>query len=337
MTDKSIEKVAIVIPNFNGADFIEEAIDSLLKQTQPSTIIVVENGSSDNSLDVLAKYTNRITLIKNDRNLGFAGGVNTGIQYALDKDFDAVALFNNDAVAKSDWLKKLVLVMSKHNNAGIVTSRIQLSGDKELDSTGEFYTSWGLPYPRGRGNPTDSYVNEEEIFGASGGASLYRASTFREIGLFDDKFFAYYEDTDISFRAQLAGWKVRYTPDAIVTHRKGETSKKMIRGFTVYQTFKNLPMLFWKNVPHGLIFRYGTRFYVAYLLIFSKALLSGKAWPAVRGVFSATSLIPHTFHQRRVIQKHKKVTADYIRSIVVSDLPPDQTGIRKMRKIFTGK
>ncbi len=337
MAHKSIEKVAVVVPNLNGETYLAEAIDSLLRQTLKAMIIVVENASTDRSLTILESYGDKIIILKNKKNLGFAGGVNIGIKYALERDFAAVALFNNDAVAQPEWLLELVGTMSSDKNIGIVTSKITLSGRHLLDSTGEFYTTWGLPYPRGRGKAIDLYTKKEAVFGASGGASLYRAELFDDIGLFDDTFFAYYEDTDISFRAQLAGWKVFYNPDAVVTHRQGATSKKMVHGFTTYQTFKNLPMLFWKNIPLELIAPIGIRFCIAYTLIFGKALFSSNALAAIKGVLMFIAFIPHTISERRKIQKSKKVSASHIKSIIITDLPPDQTGLRKLRKVFIGR
>lgn len=337
MSHKSIEKVVVVIPNLNGQAYLSQAIDSLLAQDFKATIIVVENASTDDSMAVITSYGDKITPLINKKNLGFAGGVNTGISHALEYDFDAIALFNNDAVAEPDWLSKLVDAMNRHQDTGIVTCRIQLSDGKTLDSTGEFYTSWGLPYPRGRGQPVDKYLTEEYIFGASGGASLYRTAMFRDIGIFDDAYFAYYEDTDISFRAQLANWKILYTPKAIVHHRQGATSKKMVRGFTVYQTFKNLPMLFLKNVPARFLLPIGIRFYTAYGLILAKALFGGKALPALKGVGASLLLLPRVLAHRQHIQKTKRIQIDYLKSILVYDLPPDQTGIRKLRKFFLHK
>lgn len=332
-----ISSVAVVIPNFNGASYLSLAIESLLHQTYPVTIIVVENGSSDSSLDVIKSYGNTLISLVNNTNLGFAGGVNTGIRHALKHNYDAIALFNNDAIADKTWLEELVKAMDAHPDTGIVTGRIQLGDGRLLDSTGEFYTIWGLPYPRGRNLPINTHVKEEYVFGASGGASLYRSILLKEIGLFDESFFAYYEDTDISFRAQLAGWKVLYTPNAIVNHRQGETSKKMVRGFAVYQTFKNLPTLFLKNTPNRLFFQIGIRFYTAYLLIFANAVAHGNGWMASKGLLQGVANLPHAIRQRRHIQRTKKVTPHYIDSIIIHDLPPDQTGIRKMRRIFLRK
>lgn len=329
--------VAVIIPNLNGEAYLTDAIESLFAQDYPLTLIVVENASSDRSLEILESYGDKLVILNNSTNLGFAGGVNTGIDYALEHGFDLIALFNNDAIAKPDWLSTLVTALSDHEDVGIVTGRIQLEDGKTLDSTGEFYTTWGLPYPRGREHPVNEYLKEEYVFGASGGASVYRSTVLSEIGRFDDSYFAYYEDTDVSFRAQLAGWKVLYNPNAIVNHRQGETSKKMVRGFTTYQTFKNLPILFTKNVPAGLLIPIGARFYLAYLLILAKAIASGKAVPALKGLGKSILLAPRTLSARRRIQKHKKVSVAYINSIIIHDLPPDQTGIRKLRKFFLHK
>ncbi|OGL22504.1 hypothetical protein A2707_04225 [Candidatus Saccharibacteria bacterium RIFCSPHIGHO2_01_FULL_45_15] len=337
MNHKSIDKIAVVIPNLNGEMYLPLAIDSLLKQTIAIRIIVVENASTDDSKKILDNYQDKIHIIHNATNKGFAGGVNTGIAYALEHDFDLIALFNNDAIAQPNWIESLTSCMNAHPEVGIVTSKIQLADGKTLDSTGEFYTSWGLPYPRGRGLPVDLHNKNEYIFGASGGASLYRSSLFKDIGLFDEKFFAYYEDTDVSFRAQLADWKVMFEPNAIVNHRQGETSKKMARGFTVTQTFKNLPVLYAKNVPFGLLISTGIRFWFAYLLMLGNAVVHGNTVPALKGLLGSLWLIPHTILSRRQTQKTKRVSTSYIKSILIYDLPPDQTGIRKLRKFFSKK
>jgi len=337
MAHKSIEKVAVVIPNLNGEKHLAVAIDSLMSQTHSLELIVVDNASTDASLEMLKKYEDKIILLKNQKNLGFAGGVNCGIKYALEHSFDAVALFNNDAVAESNWLEKLVQCMNEHDDVGIVTCSLQLMGGEKLDSTGEFYTSWGLPYPRGRGADKHKFLDGGFVFGASGGASLYRSKTLSEIGLFDEAFFAYYEDADISFRAQLAGWKVYFEPKAVAYHAIGQTSNRMGSGFSVYQTFKNLPLLYTKNVPGPLLLPIGLRFYSAYWLMVGRAVVRGRGLAALKGVGASIGLGLGALSKRRYIQRTKKVSTEYINNLIVHDLPPDQTGLRKLRKVFIGK
>lgn len=221
-------KVSVVVPNWNGAHDLRDCLDSLLEQSQKAHIIVVDNGSTDNSLELLKSKYPSVEVIKLPKNRGFAGGVNPGIKKAISDKCEYVALLNNDAVAKKDWLKYLTESLDKNPKIGIATSKIISFQNNILDSTGDIYTIWGLPFPRGRGEAvSNKYDSDVEIFGASGGASLYRVEMLQQIGLFDEDFFAYYEDIDISFRAQLAGWKVAYVPQAIVYHQISATSRKI--------------------------------------------------------------------------------------------------------------
>ena len=167
-------------------------------------------------------------LIKNNKNLGFAGGINSGLRQALSKKYDYIALLNPDATADKNWLKFLVKEMDKHNRCGITTGLMIRSNTGTIDSTGEFYTTWGLPGPRNRDESVENAPSKPgEVFGATGGGAIYRAAMFDDIDMFDEDFFMYYEDVDLSFRAQLAGWQVRFTPKAIAYHKVGASSKKV--------------------------------------------------------------------------------------------------------------
>jgi len=331
--------VAVVILNWNGISDTLDCLKSIQQQSYKNyRIIVVDNGSTDSSREVLENYKNKnskIDVIYNVHNFGFAGGVNTGIKYALDNNFDYVALFNNDATADTRWLENLTKAI-KTDDIGISTGLLLRRDGKTIDTTGEQYSIWGLPFPRNRNNKTTLASAGGLVFGASGGASLYKTSLLREIGMFDDDFFAYYEDTDISFRAQLAGWKIVYEPKAIAYHKQGETSKK-IPGFTVYQTFKNLPLLFIKNVPRGLLLSIGIRFYFAYIMMFLNAIKNGSGKYAIKGVAKSIILTPKKISERFDIQKSKTAPTSYIKSLLWPDLPPNQTGLRKLRKFFIGK
>jgi GT2 family glycosyltransferase len=332
--------VLIVVLNWNGIDDTEKCLDSLLRQTYNDfKILVVDNGSIDDSLEKLRKIEKKnenISLAVNKTNKGFAGGVNTGIRYAIKRDFDAVALFNNDAVADENWLSELVKGLG-HKDTAIATGLLLHADGKTIDSTGDYYSTWGMPFPRNRGDKTEEAPESQYVFSASGGASLYRTSLFKEIGLFDENFFAYYEDVDISFRTQLTGQKIYYTNKAVAYHKQGATSQK-IPGFTVYQTFKNLPLLFIKDVPAGLLIPIGIRFFLLYVLIFGNAIKNGSGAAALRGWLASIGYFWTSSLWRRFgIQSHKKVSTAYIDSAILHDLSPDQTGMRRFRKFFTGK
>jgi len=155
----------------------------------------------------------------------------------------------------------------------------------------------------------------------------------KQIGLFDEDFFAYYEDVDLSFRAQLAGWKVAFVPDAVVYHQISATSSK-IKGFATYHTLKNLPLLFWKNVPLGLMPKVGPRFVLAYSSFVGRTLLRGQFGPFFKGLFMSLYLWPKKIAQRRKIQRDRKVSVSYINSIITHDLPPNAGKLRALRSAW---
>lgn len=332
-------RVVIVVLNWNGAAFIRPCLDSLLQQGYPDyQIVVVDNGSTDDSRQLLANFQRdhgaAIKVILNNRNLGFAGGINVGINYALKNRFDGVALFNNDAVADKDWLSNLAKVLEEKKEVGIVTGLLLNEDGSKIDSTGDFYSLWGLAFPRRREEPAANAPPSGYVFGATGGASLYRRELFEDVGQFDEDFFAYYEDVDISFRAQLSGWKVYYTKDAVAYHKMGETSKR-IPGFGKYQMFKNLPQLFVKNVPRELIFKIGWRFKLIYLLMLARGIFSKDIAASLRGVWGALLLMPKAFAKRPKIQAVTKVSSAYINSIIYPQLPPLQG--RLLRRLIARK
>lgn len=340
MAITSTGRTAIIVLNWNGIEDTLDCLESLLRQSYKDFhIVIVDNGSTDNSKLKLIEFQNEhpkvVDVIYNPYNFGFAGGVNTGIEWALNEDYEYIALLNNDAVADKKWLKNLIGAVSS-DEVCIATGLLLHEDGKTIDTTGEQYSCWGLAFPRNRGDRVNKAAKKGLVFGASGGASLYKATLFKDIGLFDEDFFAYYEDADISFRAQLAGWKVAYTSDAIAFHKQGATSKK-IPGFTIYQTFKNLPLLFIKNVPTGLLLPIGIRFCFAYWLVFGNAVIHGNGIPALNGAWMSFVLSFKKRVERWHIQKNKRVSTDYIKSILWNDLPPDQTGLRKLRRFFTRK
>ena len=335
-----MKKIITIILNWNSPSDSICCTKSILAQTTPSDILLVDNASSDNSVKIFQKITqsnSRIRLVKNNKNLGFAGGINSGLKIAIEEQYDYIALLNPDAKAQKDWIKELTKELDEHEDCGIVTGSMSRLERSAIDSTGEFYTTWGLPGPRHRDEPIANAPDQSgEIFGATGGGALYRTAMFSDIGLFDEDFFMYYEDVDLSFRAQLAGWKVRYTPKAIAYHKVGASSQK-VPGLAVFNTFKNLPLVLIKNVPGRLFWTIGARFFLAYWLIFASAIRHGNSWPAFRGIFASLIRQPHAWVHRVKIQRDRKVSIAYVRSIIHNGPLPNQTGLLKFRKLFTGK
>lgn len=314
--------VVVVIPNWNGADYIGECLKSLKKQTLKPKIIVVENGSIDNSLKEIAAACPEAKILKFKNNAGFAGGVNRGIRPAIEDGADYIALFNNDALADRNWLKYLVLAAEKHPEAGIITGKFMRLDKKHLDSTGDQYSTHAMPFPRGR-NQIDAgqYNTAEEVFGATGGASLYRVSMLEEIGLFDEDFFAYYEDVDVSFRAQLAGWKVWYEPKAEAYHHVSATSSKL-GSFSRYHSIKNFIMLYYKNMPGVYLWKYKFWFFERLARMLIGSLRDRQIIAFLRGLFKGLALMRSTLNKRHAIQSRRKVTPAHINSLLYPGSPP---------------
>lgn len=218
--------VSVIILNYNGKDYIEECLDSVLCQTYENyEIIVVDNASTDGSKEILRqKYQDKIRLIENAENFGFARGNNIGFEKA---GGDFIALLNNDAVADSRWIEELVSAVKRSDHSfGMWASKILFYDNRRMiDTAGHLIYPDGLNRGRGRGEiDAGQYDKEEEVFFPSGCAALYLKKMIDKIGFFDPDFFAYGDDTDIGLKARIAGWKCLYVPAAAVFHRYSATT-----------------------------------------------------------------------------------------------------------------
>ena len=318
-------------------------IDSLLAQSSTAPdIVLVDNNSHDNSVKLLSDYIDshpkaHFHFIKSRSNGGYSGGNNLGISYAISQGYPWIGTLNPDATADPDWTMTLASELAKYPDTGIATGLMLRADGKTIDTAGEVFSTWGIPGPRMRDNSSIKAPRSAEyIFGSTGGGFVARAEMLRDIGLFDEKYFMYFEDVDLCFRAQLAGYKVRYTPKAVAYHKISASTNK-VPGLATKQTFKNLPMLLTKNVPLRLCAHIYPRFVLSYFLILGHAIVGGRGMPAIKGFLLSWVLIPHMFKERWRIQKSRRVSDDYIDSIILHDIPPEQTGLRKFRKLFTGK
>ena len=338
-----MNRLAIMVITWNNAVDAVECLDSLRTQTkQDITLLIIDNDSKPETVTKLQDYVAHnkgfdIQLIQTGYNGGTAGGFSAGARWAIDNSYDYIGTLNADAIADNNYVQALYDELEAHPEAGMATGKLLRRDGQTIDTTGDFYTTWGLPGPRLRDKPASTAPPEPGyIFGSSGGAFLARTAMFKDIGMYDQQYFMYYEDVDIAFRAQLRGWKARYTPRAIAYHKLG-ASAATVPGLAVYNTFKNLPMLFVKNVPLKLWPAMYPRFILTYTLILGNALKNGRGSYALKGWVKSWLLIPHMFKERWRIQKNKTVSADYINSILLHDIPPEQTGMRKFRAFFTGK
>ena len=246
-----VEKtVSVIILNYNGKEYIEECIDSVLRQTYVAReVIVVDNGSTDGSREIIKeKFIDKIRLIENSSNFGFAEGNNIGISSA---NGAYVALLNNDASADTNWLSELVnAACGSGSDFGMWASKILFYDSRNIiDTAGHLIYPDGLNRGRGKGEvDRGQYDREEEVFFPSGCAALYSKSMLDQIGLFDPDFFAYGDDTDIGLRARISGWKCLYVPTAIVYHRSSATTGRY-SPFKVYLVERNRLWILIKYFP----------------------------------------------------------------------------------------
>jgi len=218
--------VSVIVVNWNGKEYLKDCFQSLRAQTfSDFEVILVDNGSSDGSVETIQEdFPGWVRVLCNTQNEGFSGGNNRGIQAASGK---YIVLLNNDAQADPRWLEELVKVAEENPQAGMLACKIYLQGElKIIDNVGHLIYRDGLNRGRGR-LETDhgQYEDLEEILFPSGCAALYRRRMLEEVGLFDEDFFAYGEDTDLGLKGRLAGWNCLYVPKAIVHHYYSRSSE----------------------------------------------------------------------------------------------------------------
>lgn len=331
------KKVSVVIPSLNAKSFIGDCLNSLRSQTYRNfETIVVENGSTDGSAEYLAKNHPEVIVLQQPKNLGFAGGVNVGIKYS---DAEYVVLLNNDASVHKDWLKYLVEAAENNSRAGSVTSKILQVHKKRgtnkhfIDTTGDYYSIWGLPFPRGRDElDIGQFEEADEVFAACGGSVLLRRATLNEVGLFDEKFFAYYEDVDLSFRMRLAGWVVIYEPKSIVYHALSKTSGGGRKPFARYHSIKNTWLLYLKNLPFTLLIRFLPRFIIMSLFMLVSSARNHLLRAHLKGMVMALFYTPSALLDRWRIQKNRVITPADVDAVLFKSLPPKQEEVFKKMK-----
>lgn len=243
--------ISVVVVNWNGLPVIESCLESILCQTyQPLEVIVVDNGSGDSSPDLVRNRFPQVRLIVNGKNLGFGGGNNIGIKAS---NGQYIMILNNDTRLDPRCLDLLMQSLERDRRFGAGAPKILLDHEDNLvDAAGIVVYPDGLSIGRGRLEHAERYDEETEVFCASGCAALFRREMLEEIGLFDEDFFAYAEDTDLGWRARLAGWKAYYVPEAIVYHHHS----KIFGTYSVRKAFlveRNRIWVAWKNFPLSLL------------------------------------------------------------------------------------
>lgn len=240
-------KTTVVIPNYNGKNYLDGCLSSLYKGTLEPEIIVVDNGSADGSARLVEEKYPKTKLITFTENTGFCKAVNAGIKAS---STEYVLLLNNDTVSDEHMIEYMERTIRRNEKIFSVGAKmLNLHEPDKLDGAGDLYCALGWAYARGKDKAADAYPNSCRIFSACGGAALYRRKVFEEIGYFDENHFAYLEDVDIGYRANIYGYYNRYVPEAVVYHAGSAVSGSRHNNFKVKLSARNSIYLIWKNMP----------------------------------------------------------------------------------------
>ena len=239
-------KVTVVIPNYNGLKFMEPCFKALEMQIcRDFEILVVDNGSGDGSVEWLKEH--EIPSIFLETNTGFSGAVNVGIRASKTP---YVILLNNDTEPDCHYIGEMIKAIERSPKIFSVSSKmIQLYDHSKMDDAGDMYSVVGWAFQRGTGQPVERYDEPCRVFSACAGAAIYRKEILDEIGYFDEEHFAYLEDIDVGYRAQIYGYENWYCPRAVVWHVGSGTSGSRYNEFKVRHSSRNNVYMIYKNMP----------------------------------------------------------------------------------------
>ena len=312
-----VNDVKVVIANWNGKKFLSQVLEALRHQTfKRFSTLIVDNGSTDGSLDLISVHFPEVDILPLERNIGFSAANNLAIK-SVSQEY--IALLNNDAVPHPGWLQSLVDSLRRHPQAAIAASKMLFFDfPGVIDRAGDGYTTSGTGLLRGRGEAAERFENTEWVFGACAGAALFRTSLFHDVGLFDEDFFLIYEDVDLNFRAQLKGYKCLYVPDAIVYHKGGMTIGHD-SPVSVYYGHRNLEWVYIQNMPGHLIRRTVFNHLLYDVAAFFYFAAIGRHWEFLRAKWDALKGLKRALSKRGKIQRENRVSHEYIWSLLENE------------------
>lgn len=248
--------VPVIIVCWNSGEYLPRCLSGLSTQTyRDFEVILIDNGSTDEStLRLLENYSNiNLHIERFETNRGFAVANNIGARLARGR---WLALLNSDAFPQPDWLAHLIKTTENHPEFSFFASRqLQANRLDLLDGAGDTYHLSGFAWRQYFGYPADKFgLVSREVFSACAAAALYSRKAFLQVGGFDEDFFSYYEDVDLSFRLRLQGFRCLYVPDAVVQH-VGSVSVGARNNFSLYHWQRNLIWSFVQNMPSALLWR----------------------------------------------------------------------------------
>lgn len=301
---------AIVILNYNGARLLGDCLSSLTRLTVPAEIIVADNASTDDSLEVLRAQWPDVRVLAFERNWGFAEGYNRALAQV---ESEWVVLLNNDAVLAPDWLEVLLTFAEEHPQAAILGGKLlfgEPADERVLQAVGACFTDAGAAFEIGWGERDDGQYDQPRCTASIPGAALLlRRAVFHELGGFDPTYFAYLEDVDLCWRAWLAGYEVWVVPRAVARHHFGASSGGRASPFRIRWMQRNryanmLKHLEWPTLLGGAATSAGYDLYR--VLEFAGRGQWAGLWALAAGTLDAARSLPQVLKERRCVQSRRR-------------------------------
>lgn len=311
-------KASIIIVTHNHGKYINSCIESILKQNFPHEIIVVDNRSNDDTVQLIKEKFPEIKIIENPENKGYGAGNNLGVKRAKG---EYIVVLNPDTIVEKDWLKELVEPF-KNGGRLITTPKILLYDGSKINTCGNINHFTGLTFTRGLNEHPERYNAQEYVSGFSGCCFAMRKEDFEELGGFDENFFAYNEDSDLSWRAHLKGFRILYVPTSIVRH----DYKLNVPPEKIYHLEKNRYLILRKYLSLKEFLLLILSLIITEFLTFGYALKLG--WKGIkyklRGIKDGLKVNVHKVDGDR----------DYLFKHLNSTIPYDQLTFNKIEKLF---
>jgi GT2 family glycosyltransferase len=241
----------VVIPTLSADRRLVECLETLARQTRRDFEVVIVDNSGKGLVGAGEAGRWGARVIEPGRNLGFGAAINLGFHQSRSP---YLAALNDDAAPRTEWIAALVAAAEAHPEAGMFASQVRFYGEEHLDSAGMVVGRDGSSKQRGHLFPAAEFEREQEVLLPSASAALYRRAMLEEIGLFDEDFFLYCEDTDLGLRARWAGWKCIYVPGAVVEHHYSHSAGRASR-LKAYYVERNRLFVAAKNFPARMLWQ----------------------------------------------------------------------------------
>lgn len=311
--------LTVTVLSYDGRHLLETILPSLEAQRfRDFEVVVVDNGSRDDTAAWLGEHWPEVEIVSLPENVGVTAALNVCARAGRG---ELVGLFNNDLELEPDCLGEMVRTLSEHPATGWVGAKLRDFEHRELlDGAGDVFTWAGAGGRRGHGErDRGQYDAPREIFGACGGAAIYRRDAFARVGEFDEDFFAFYEDVDWNLRAQLAGYTCRYVPTAVVYHMGSATIGRGLSDFTRYHLWRNGLWIIAKDLPAGALLRHAHQLALGQAVNLAVAVRDRKLGIWLRVWRDALRSLPRVLRKRREVQARRTIGLAELETIVGAD------------------